>query len=688
MSTHSTPAPTQLLVLAGHSPGHSSRQPYVLQAELVYEQLAAVRRRLRAAVDHMQATTVDDAPVLRWPPELIAAEAAIEARIQATSRAGTDLPMVRLRDRFGLTPTEERALWVLVAHELCPISRQMIRDLATEQAPDPTTGALRRAVYAQELGPHVWSELGDEGTLRRFALIDQLDATVGVSEHRQTWKVSRRVLALVHGDLRLDRALEELACLDTGPSCELAELELTDGAHALVEEAFDRSSMVLVHGRVGTGRRSLLTAIARERGLAVLTIDGKQLAKERDPAHRQLLRIARECQLLDLVPLITNLDALGASSEAQDRLDLVERELHGLVLATAARPIARRWKRAPIAVELAPLLGTQRARLWSRALPAAESGDAEILSTMYPLAPAFIHAAGRIAVERCGEERMTPEHIEAGLRAVLDDRLAGLATRITITQTWDDLVLPDDQTTAIAELLSRIRERQRVYEDWGFANKVGKGLGVSALFSGPPGTGKTMAAGLVARALRVELYQVDLSKVVSKWIGETEKNLAALFDAAEAGHAVLLFDEADALFGKRTDVKSSNDRHANQEVNFLLQRLETFAGICILTTNHETAIDEAFRRRLSVHVKFPMPEAEERARLWEAMLPADAPREGDLAIDALATKYVMSGGYIRNAVLRAAFLAADEEGVIDAGRLARAAQLEYEALGKIVSTNR
>ncbi len=127
---------------------------------------------------------------------------------------------------------------------------------------------------------------------------------------------------------------------------------------------------------------------------------------------------------------------------------------------------------------------------------------------------------------------------------------------------------------------------------------------------------------------------MDLSKVVSKWIGETEKNLAALFDAAEAGHAVLLFDEADALFGKRTDVKSSNDRHANQEVNFLLQRLETFAGICILTTNHETAIDEAFRRRLSVHVKFPMPEAEERARLWEAMLPADAPREGDLAIDA------------------------------------------------------
>ncbi|MBA3459683.1 MAG: ATP-binding protein [Deltaproteobacteria bacterium] len=247
-------------------------------------------------------------------------------------------------------------------------------------------------------------------------------------------------------------------------------------------------------------------------------------------------------------------------------------------------------------------------------------------------------------------------------------------------------MLPDDQTTAITELLSRIRERQRVYEDWGFARKVGKGLGVSALFSGPPGTGKTMAAGLVARALRVELYQVDLSKVVSKWIGETEKNLATLFDAAEAGHAVLLFDEADALFGKRTEVRSSNDRHANQEVNFLLQRLESFAGICILTTNHVTAIDEAFRRRLSVHVKFPMPEADERERLWAAMIPDAAPRDGDLKLETLAAKYAMSGGYIRNAVLRAAFLAADEEGALDAARLARAAQLEYEALGKIVAS--
>jgi len=234
--------------------------------------------------------------------------------------------------------------------------------------------------------------------------------------------------------------------------------------------------------------------------------------------------------------------------------------------------------------------------------------------------------------------------------------------------------------------MARIRERARVYETWGFAKKVGKGLGVSALFSGPPGTGKTMAAGLIAQDLGVEIYQVDLSKIVSKWIGETEKNLAMLFDAAEAGHAILLFDEADALFAKRTEVKSSNDRYANQEVNFLLQRMESFAGIVILTTNLDTAIDEAFLRRLSLRVQFPMPEPEERLKLWETLIPKTAPTQGDLRLEKLADHYVMSGGYIRNAVLRAAFLAASERRSIDSTHLSRAAHLEYEAMGKI--TNR
>ena len=336
----------------------------------------------------------------------------------------------------------------------------------------------------------------------------------------------------------------------------------------------------------------------------------------------------------------------------------------------------------PIVIELPVLTGVQRKKLWARALPAASDQDADQLATLYPLTPAMIHAAGRAATRLAGSGEMDRSHIEGGIRAVLDDRLGG-ATRITVTQTWDDVILPNDQIIAIVELLARIRERRRVYEDWGFAQKVGKGLGVSALFSGPPGTGKTMCAGLIAQDLGTELYQVDLSKITSKWIGETEKNLAALFDAAESGHAILLFDEADSIFGKRTEIRSSNDRHANQETNYLLQRLESFAGICILTTNHESSIDEAFRRRLSIHVRFPVPEADERTRLWQALLPDAAPVAKDIPFAELGEVYAMSGGYIRNAVLRAAFLAANDDSPILRAHLVRAAQLEYEAMGKI-----
>jgi SpoVK/Ycf46/Vps4 family AAA+-type ATPase len=246
------------------------------------------------------------------------------------------------------------------------------------------------------------------------------------------------------------------------------------------------------------------------------------------------------------------------------------------------------------------------------------------------------------------------------------------------------LVLPADQRESIEELIARVKQRRTVYESWGLGRHFGRGLGVSALFSGPPGTGKTMAAGLIAMELSTDLYQVDMSKIVSKWIGETEKNLAALFEAAEAGHAILLFDEADALFGKRTEVKSSNDRHANQETNFLLQRLESFKGVCLLTTNNDTAIDEAFRRRIAFHVHFPMPDAEEREQLWKSMLRPTIPTEGKLDLAALASRYEMSGGHIRNAVLRAAFAAASANRPVNNKLLQRAAQLEYQAMGRVL----
>ncbi|HLL22614.1 MAG TPA: AAA family ATPase, partial [Kofleriaceae bacterium] len=514
-------------------------------------------------------------------------------------------------------------------------------------------------------------------------VIERSDEGAPSHESKQTWSVAPRVLALLHGDNAIDPALLRLCRTREGR--ELHRIAASDEAKQLARTALVGSAVVVVSGLEGLGRRTLLIAAAALAGRPTVEVDARRLSKDPTVLVAQLRAVARECKLLARTPLLANLDALV--DEKENRVDLVGRELASLVdgpvlVTTGTQRPKLDWDRPVIVIEMGPPSSAARAELWSAAL-GETSADAQHLGTQYPLAPALIYRAAEAARARAAGRDLDLEDIYAGIRAVVDDRVGQYAQRVTVTQTWADLVLPQEQADAVVELIARIRERRRVFEDWGFAAKVGKGLGTSALFSGPPGTGKTMVAALIAKELALELYRVDLGKVVSKYIGETEKNLAALFDAAEAGHAIVLFDEADALFGKRTDVKSSNDRYANLETNYLLQRLESFTGICLLTSNHESNIDPAFLRRLSLHLRFELPDANERAHLWRAMLPAAAPVDASVDLMSLGRRFAMSGGYIRNATLRAAFLAADEGSAITAAHLERAARLEYEGMGKI-----
>ncbi len=449
------------------------------------------------------------------------------------------------------------------------------------------------------------------------------------------------------------------------------------------------SAVIVLSASAASGRRSLcVDAITRKSGRDPAVVDLRCIATEPTKFSHALRALALECRLTGKVPLLCNLDALA--DEKGERLAIVANEfsplIEGNILVTCGvqRPNVT-WDRPVIVIEMGQPTHAQRARLWHEALGCGTDEDAQRLANQYPLAPALIVRAAQAANARAAGRELEPADIYAGIKTVLDDGLGMYARRVTITQTWDDIVLPADQAESIAELIARVRGRHKVYEQWGFGAKVGRGLGVSALFSGPPGTGKTMVAGLIAKELGLELYQVDMAKVVSKFIGETEKNLAALFDAAEAGHAILLFDEADSLFGKRTDVKTSNDRFANLETNYLLQRLETFTGICLLTSNHESNMDPAFQRRLSLHLRFELPDVEERAQLWRAVIPADAPVAPGVDFAGLARRFAMSGGYIKNAALRAAFIAADQGKPITAAHLERAARVEYEGMGKIAS---
>ena len=301
------------------------------------------------------------------------------------------------------------------------------------------------------------------------------------------------------------------------------------------------------------------------------------------------------------------------------------------------------------------------------------------------MTPAIIGRAAANARMIAGHREPTPADVQAGVMTVIAERFGGLATKIAITQKWEDLVLPQDTHDDIKAFVSRASHAAQVYERWGFRDKLQRGLGLAALFSGPPGTGKTMVAGLIARALELELYAVDLSQVVSKWVGETEKQLGKIFDAASMGNVVLLFDEADALFAKRTEVKSSNDRYANLEVNYLLQRIEQFSGVAILTTNLETSVDPAFKRRLAAEVRFYAPGVAERERLWRTLLPTQTPIVGRLDFARSRTSSTdMCGGHIRNAVLRAAFLAASENTGLLQEHLLRAARTESRNMGKML----
>ncbi|UZN02555.1 AAA family ATPase [Cellulomonas sp. S1-8] len=270
--------------------------------------------------------------------------------------------------------------------------------------------------------------------------------------------------------------------------------------------------------------------------------------------------------------------------------------------------------------------------------------------------------------------------VAAGVRRLAGGHLDGVASRVHARRGWDDLVLPVTPTGQLRDLVARYRQRRTVFGTWGFPAVPSSG--VVALFAGPSGTGKTLAAEVVAADLGVDLYKVDLSAVVSKYIGETEKNLERVFTAAASGDMVLFFDEADALFGKRTDVSSSHDRYANIEVAYLLQRLEVFDGLVILATNLQGNIDDAFWRRIAVSVTFTPPDEVERRRIWQRVFPAAAPVE-DVDLDVLARRFKVTGGVIRNAALGAAFAAADEGGAITMGRVVRALQRELVKLGHL-----
>ena len=531
-----------------------------------------------------------------------------------------------------------------------------------------------------------WEALSPEGALRYWRLIE-LGPGEGLSA--APLHTAERVLHYLRGLEVLDEHLAGLAGWLPVPHSlvpsQASVAERLTAAWAQAMQAGTRLPVAELSGIEMEGKREIAAAAAQAFGLALLEVSAAVLPTAPAELEGLVRMLGREVALTRAAVF---LDAQEPEMDAPREAALARfADAFRGILVVAVRERRRLGRRTVLPIDVEKPTAAEQEALWRTALGAAAAalnGRVETLTLQFDLSAAAIRSAAAevLAAGAAGPADATELAAtawDACLRHARP-RLEALAQRIRPAAVWDDLVLPERQRQILAQLVVHVRQRARVYGDWGFAARSSRGLGVSALFSGPSGTGKTMAAEVLANELGLDLFRIDLSSVVSKYIGETEKNLRRVFDAAEEGGAILLFDEADALFGKRSEVRDSHDRYANIEVGYLLQRMEAYRGLAILTTNLKDALDPAFLRRLRFVVQFPFPEAAQREEIWRRVFPPETPVEG-LDASALA-RLGVAGGNIRNIAMNAAFLAADEGEPVRMGHLLRAARSEYAKIEK------
>jgi ATPase family associated with various cellular activities (AAA) len=587
----------------------------------------------------------------------------------AAAQPGTDesgpLALAALVRLFGLSPFERDVVLLCAGVEL---DARFAAVVAAAQGAAPVADARPEPTFALALaalpGAH-WSALTPAAPLRAWHLVELRGASVT----RAPLRLEERILHFLTGLNQLDERLQGLVMLVAGePHTPHREMAARLASHLGREGAVAQ----VVDGDPAA-REDLAAAAGAslDRGLLRLRAgDLPATATERAALARL---VAREAVLGHAIVLVDT----DVTPEDVPRVAPFVRALGVPAVVSGPEAIAGLAGFAPV-FDLPPLTREAQASTWRRALgPLADrlNGALPPIIAQFRLSTEAIQS---VAGDACAADDAEPSALWDRCRRAARPAVQGLAQRIEPAAGWDDLVLPAPQLTTLHEIAVHVRRRAQVYDDWGFATRGTRGLGISALFAGPSGTGKTMAAEVLAGDLRLDLHRIDLATVVSKYIGETEKNLRRVFDAAEGGGAILLFDEADALFGKRSEVRDSHDRYANIEVSYLLQRMEAYRGLAILTTNQKSALDPAFLRRIRFVVQFPFPDAAQRAAIWHRIFPAATPTAA-LAYERLA-QLAVSGGNIRNIALHGAFLAADRGEPVGMQHLLEAARGEYAKL--------
>lgn len=565
---------------------------------------------------------------------------------------------------FGLSRFE-RAIVLLCA------GMELHSGLAALIAESGSTSPTFNLVLSRLPQSH-WSAVTPGSPLRHWQIVELGGAPIFT---QSPLRINERILHFLLGDAQLDAQLNGIVALLPSDTIALppSQQQLVGEIVRVLRQT--TAPIVQLCGSDSATKQTIAAAVGRELGIDWLHLSAEVLPKEFDALTQIQKRWEREAILARRLLLLDS-DGVPDATEATSAIARVlETCQQPILLFSRDRRSVR--QRSVFNFEITPPTATEQRHLWLRSLDSAldqtiTKPQIETLVSHFSLSPLTIQT---VCAQALTDPADLPDRLWNACLSHARPRMQELAQPIASQATWDDLVLPEKEKLILHEIAAQVRQRAKVYEVWGFANKGQRGLGVSAMFAGSSGTGKTLAAEVLANELHLDLYRIDLSSVVSKYIGETEKNLRRIFDAAEQGGSILLFDEADALFGKRSEVKDSHDRHANMEVAYLLQRMEAYRGLAILTTNLKNSLDQAFLRRLRFVVQFPFPDAAQRAGIWQRVFPASTPTE-NLSFSKLA-KLNVAGGNIRNIALNAAFLAAEANLPVQMQHLLQAAQNEY-----------
>ncbi len=614
----------------------------------------------------------------------------IDQAVAAAQAGEVDLPLARLSRVFELDPLERSILVVALAPEIDSRYDTLYGYVQNDATRRRATVDLVLALVADDAATRAEARarLGSGGTLVREGLVTLRSPDADGSSLARTVRVTPRIV---------DYLLGHGACDPELPAMAEEAVPMGWVADALPEEiaaAATRVGLVPVEGPPDAGGLSLVREVYARLGRRVLAVDVEAATRSQPDLTVLLDRVAREAKLTESVPYLGHArtcfdDPSRAASMRRELRRLAER-LRGPVFVECAEDAglaADSVARVRIPVPDPPA----RATIWtgplSKAGLAVSNEAVAAVAGRYAMPARSIHAAATRAAEHIAAREVPEDEVARVLLQTASDHchhaLGSLAQRVPARPRWADVVLAPHVRARLDEVVSAIRGRSLVFEEWGFDRNRRAGLGTYALLAGPSGVGKTLSAAAIATELDLPLYRINLASVVSKYIGETEKNLARIFDEASRSHAMLFFDEADALFGKRSEVKDAHDRYANIEVAYLLQRMEAYDGAVILASNLRSNMDDAFVRRIHHVVDFPFPDAALRKRIFEVHVPEAAPVAADLDLALLARRLEITGGNIRNIVFAAATLAADEGRPISMDHMTRGALRELQKLGKL-----